>query len=432
MFILSCGVFGFLLPAQVQAQTNFRSGYVLPLSGDTLRGEIDFRDGRLNAQRCRFRSNVQAEVVEYQPAQVRGYGSTAGSRDYLSFSVPTSNNATAQPHFLEVLVEGPASLYYMRDAEQREEFYLGLANQPLAILKHGFAQVVNGTERTTVIETGYRNTLAAALANCVVVERKLRTLPFQESALIKVVSTYNQECAGYKPVRAQSTAAKSHLVLGVVAGVAQQKLSYNGYPFQNGFVARDTYTGVVAGPTLRFTSGRLGQRVSIVVSALYSPEKFEVSQELNSNPSQNHPFHYNFGVTYLRVPLMVRYTVGNGKVKPFGEAGFAIGYAFKVKYTADQYDFGKSVYVPAQGPFSGSNGSFRDVETGFAGGVGVGTSVGGRVLSVQVRAERANGFSRSLDIGTSISRLYGLLSFDLTKQLPTGRFQPGAQTPGKL
>ena len=45
-----------------EAQTNFRAGYMLPLAGDTLRGEVDSREGRINARRFRFRSAPEPTI----------------------------------------------------------------------------------------------------------------------------------------------------------------------------------------------------------------------------------------------------------------------------------------------------------------------------------------------------------------------------------
>ncbi|MGI4863169.1 MAG: hypothetical protein ACRYFZ_04550 [Janthinobacterium lividum] len=46
---------GWACPATVQAQVDFRPGYIVRPAGDTVRGDIDYRDARFNARQCRFR-----------------------------------------------------------------------------------------------------------------------------------------------------------------------------------------------------------------------------------------------------------------------------------------------------------------------------------------------------------------------------------------
>jgi hypothetical protein len=74
--IKSLFIVGSIMVAAVsaQAQANFLPGYVVPLAGDTLRGEVDFRDSRANAQRVRFRANKEATVILYAPIELRAYG----------------------------------------------------------------------------------------------------------------------------------------------------------------------------------------------------------------------------------------------------------------------------------------------------------------------------------------------------------------------
>ena len=61
--LLWVAVLSGLMSTRLLAQANFQPGYVLPLAGDTLRGEVDLQEGRLNAKACRFRPMAAAEVV---------------------------------------------------------------------------------------------------------------------------------------------------------------------------------------------------------------------------------------------------------------------------------------------------------------------------------------------------------------------------------
>ncbi|MFC7667878.1 hypothetical protein ACFQT0_11120 [Hymenobacter humi] len=274
LFLVS---YGFLLSFahDAQAQTNFRPGYVLPLAGDTLHGEVDSREGRLNAQRARFRTSAEAPVTTYSPAELKGYGLTAENRHYRSLPVAVGG-AASKPYFLEILVDGPASLFFMRDSEQREMYYVASAKLPLAPLEHGMQQEVKNGQTYMREQKTYRNMLAAALAGCPVVQGQLPRLPFQENALRKIVSLYNSDCAGYQPLRPQPGATTTHVTWGLMAGAVQHRLSYTGFPYKDGETTHQTHSGLAVGPVFQVSSSRVSQRLSLGWACSTSPKSMRL------------------------------------------------------------------------------------------------------------------------------------------------------------
>jgi hypothetical protein len=391
------------------AQTNFRPGYVLPLTGDTLRGEVDSREGRTNAQRCRFRATAQAEVTTYQPADLRGYGLPLEQRHYRSLPV-TIAPAPVRSYFLEVLVDGPAKLYFLRDAEQHESFYVESPKQPLTLLEHS-KTIVQGNGIAKIEEKNlYRNTLAAALAGCVQAQSKLPNLPFQESALRQVVNLYNQ-CVGYAAPQAKFAGVPTHATIGIMAAVSGQRLYFDGFPFASDITSQQT--GFAIGPVLHVSSSRVSQRLSLVVALLYEPEKYEVGP--SRNPYASPDARVRFDLAYLRLPVMVRYTYPRGKIVPIAEAGFTIAYAVKTDVSSGAIVNGRYTAFSSSVTELLAN-SMRSTQVAFGAGLGLRTHVaGGRAIALLARAERSNGFTNSNDTGTSTAHLYGVLTFDLTK-----------------
>ena len=414
LFILFCLLSALSAPF-AHAQANFRPGYVLPLTGDTVRGEVDSREGRLNAQRCRFRATAGGAVTTYAPAELRGYGFTAENRFYRSLPI-TIAPAGGQSYFMEVLADGPASLYFLRDAEQHESYYVVSPKLPLTLLEHGSKRTENGNRVYMQELTGYRTTLIAALANCPAVQNQLPSLPFQEEALRRVVIIYNISCAGGAAPRAQPAPAKLRATLGIMAGVARQKLSYgNGIPF--GFDISSSHTGYIVGPMLTLSSTRASQRLSLVVAALYEPEKYVIEGvgKVFAAGAGTY-FRHSFDLGYLRVPVMIRYTYPRGKVAPFAEAGFTMAYATKANTVAEELN-SKGVFIASQTQIAGPTGdNFRSFQAGLGGSLGLSSRLAsGRSVSLLVRTELANGFNGISGSSNSVLHLYGLLSFDLTK-----------------
>ena len=61
------------LCAVVNAQRNFKSGYIITLTGDTIKGYIDSRGDIKNYKRCVFKENEENSSAEYSPEEIRAY-----------------------------------------------------------------------------------------------------------------------------------------------------------------------------------------------------------------------------------------------------------------------------------------------------------------------------------------------------------------------
>ena len=113
-----------------RAQADFRPGYVVLPSGDTLRGEVDYRGALRNSLLCKFRPTAGATVQLLQPKALRAFGYRGGDAYRTALTpLPDSGQIPLQPRvprpfFLQVLVDGPAVLYARRDETDHNHYYL--------------------------------------------------------------------------------------------------------------------------------------------------------------------------------------------------------------------------------------------------------------------------------------------------------------------
>jgi len=92
----------------LKSQTNFQSGYIIKLSGDTLNGEIDNRGDILMSQVCRFRINNKGNETKYLPSDIGGFR-FSNDKYYIS------KNINGKDVFVEFLIKGKINIYYKRD-----------------------------------------------------------------------------------------------------------------------------------------------------------------------------------------------------------------------------------------------------------------------------------------------------------------------------
>jgi hypothetical protein len=97
----------FFFTGILNAQSDFRSGYIINNNGDTIFGNIDYRGDLLMGRICRFK-NSDNSITTYSPTQIAAYRFNDG-KYYISREIK------GNVHFLEFLINGKVNMYYLRD-----------------------------------------------------------------------------------------------------------------------------------------------------------------------------------------------------------------------------------------------------------------------------------------------------------------------------
>jgi len=109
-------VFGLLCYTGISiAQTDFRPGYIIENSGDTIYGQIDYRGDQLMSRICKFKSENK-KVVEYLPEDLKAFR-FIDSKYYVSKDIESGRC------FFEYLIQGKVNIYYLRNKDV-EGYYL--------------------------------------------------------------------------------------------------------------------------------------------------------------------------------------------------------------------------------------------------------------------------------------------------------------------
>ena len=110
LFITVLLVIGRILNAQI----DFRSGYIIMLNNDTVVGSLDYRGDKTMGEVCRFKT---AEFEKaYSPNDILEYRFT-GSKYFISKALNGKNV------FMEFLIQGKINIYYLRDTSG-DHYYL--------------------------------------------------------------------------------------------------------------------------------------------------------------------------------------------------------------------------------------------------------------------------------------------------------------------
>jgi hypothetical protein len=111
----------FVYIGNIQAQQDYRKGYIITGQQDTIYGWVDYRGDVRNAKICLFKKTETGQATEYSPSDIAAYRFMNG-KFYVSKNI--GNADTPKQVFLEYLVNGMAKLYYYCEEGNKEYYYI--------------------------------------------------------------------------------------------------------------------------------------------------------------------------------------------------------------------------------------------------------------------------------------------------------------------
>jgi len=136
----------FLSTRLLIAQTEFRPGYIISNTNDTIFGEIDFRNDKFMSEKCRFKSG-NGEIVFYTPEELLGYR-IYNSKYFVSKRINGKNV------FLEFLINGQINIYYKYD-ETGLHYYLEKVGEKIIEMPYKEQYVVQNGIRNLIKSTDH-------------------------------------------------------------------------------------------------------------------------------------------------------------------------------------------------------------------------------------------------------------------------------------
>ncbi len=109
------------------SQTDFRPGYILTNDNDSIFGAIDYRGDLYMGQTCTFKDS-SGVIKDYNPDGLQAYR-------FIDEKYYVTKEINAQKVFLEYLVNGIISVYYIRN-QKSEHYYIEKEGEDLAELPY--------------------------------------------------------------------------------------------------------------------------------------------------------------------------------------------------------------------------------------------------------------------------------------------------------
>ncbi|MCB2378133.1 PorT family protein [Hymenobacter sp. BT635] len=400
-----------LAPASAQAQSGPQKGYVVLPAGDTLRGTVVLGRASRNALTCEFQAADQFAATQYQPTELRGYGTDMLT--YESQTVPRiadSVGVATMPVFLETITRGPLTLYALSSDGKERYFLGGYRPGKLVELLQRQKQIQQNGRNYLVKQPLYQDTLARAFQSCPDQAKRVTQYSFQAQQLEKAVRSYNT-CAAPELVAKQS-AHRGNFGFGVLVGRSVSDMlamgRNDGSDAQNRSYDGDSYFTV--GLSIAFTPGYKGAPFTVHSGVLYERNR---SFEEKAVPALMGGENVKLKLSYVVIPAMLRYSIGHGRLRPYAEAGGSARLLAGV--SEDEVYFTSSddkVYPQFTYSLLGGQKTFA-----FGLGAGAGLELrlpNGQQLSLGLRAEKTSGPSL-LYGGSTFTNVNALLGYTFSK-----------------
>jgi hypothetical protein len=352
------------------AQHDFREGFCITNSHDTISGFINYEEALGSIKRVKFKKKKKDEAYYYYPADVVAFG-FYGDKYYESILMEDESSRV----FMQVLVRGLATLY-----KYNGNFFIrkGDSFKPLEAKE----KLVEVEGRTYLRPSkAYIGTLNYLLFDCEEVHNDIKSIKVVEKSLIKLVKKYNN-CMGAPQQVYKEQKPWSSLAFEPAFGLVSSSLTKT--TWKNNLSVRETERGIAqslfrpfGGITVDISSPRVVESLSLQLGLFYLQPHYYAEP----GPGRLIP-DTDIQLQELKFPLSLRYTHKVRSINWYGSLGGSVSKLF-----SDQ--------TPRldRRTFSMSSNLF-----GAWGGVGAQTALYKNLMGfIEIRYERTNSLEGSKD-----------------------------------
>lgn len=399
------------------SQKNYLPGYIVNSNMDTIHGLIDYKNWSKNPDQIKFLNNDQ--VMDYDPLSVKAFkvknelyvGAVVdieiSSRIVGSLQTGPAMQIEKDTIFLQTLIEGPKSLYYIRNYAENDNFYI-FQNGNYQILEYKKYVINSGDNKVEVENKKYTGQLVLFLNDCPVISSKIKNARYSKNDLVNLFKQYYHACSDYQ-IHYEKVKEKISSEFGITAGIAKTTLNFNASANEFDFLLNSNYQ-----PTINATVGgffkiifprNLGRWVLNNELAYTSFNLDGTYTEIRSEFLRTN-YHSKFEYAYIKLNNMLQYRYPVNKLFLYANIGISNGFVISEfnEVSVEEIIYSNTyTYSKAAIPYTSKT------EQCLVFGLGINRNR----FSVETRGEIGNGISVTGSVSSSSSRLYLLMGFTL-------------------
>ena len=217
------------------SQKNYLEGFVINMKGEKISGLISYKNWKQNPYKISFKENKNSQVIFYSPLQIKEfkvkdeiYKSAIVDKE-ISSRVTHDLDDHPRLHlkkdtiFLQTLIEGDKSLYYLKDKKNKAHFYIKEDNTYKYLRHKTYLRKKNGKEEIGEVKE-YLGQLGAYLNDCPSLYKKLSSTKYERESIEKLFKFY-YDCT-HSDVSFKKERERMKFRFGVLAGMSLIKLEF--------------------------------------------------------------------------------------------------------------------------------------------------------------------------------------------------------------
>jgi hypothetical protein len=297
------------------AQSNYKPGYVITLSNDTVYGWIDFRTDNANSKMCRLKVEEKTEPTEYLPGEITGYRFTNGGKYYVSRDIVL--NDINQKVFLEYLVQGIMNLYYYYNDQQAYYFFENESGEMKLVTRK--PNVITNDE--LVVDTKYKGVVSYIFRDYQPIAQKSKDLKFNQKSFIGIAKKYHEEvcttgeeCIVFENRRPDNPSVE----ISVSAYAGMNSFDYSFYCREDVY-ASTTDESPAFGLGINFKNPRWSQSFSLQFDVYTSKHKTQTYKYLPALGG----YSFDYKADMLFFSIGIKYEYPKYRLRPVAEIGMS-------------------------------------------------------------------------------------------------------------
>lgn len=329
MKLFLTSIFFLVLTALSFGQTNFRPGYIITNSLDTIRGKIDYRGDVRNMKVCHFVSEVNSETQEYFPGQIHGYRFVDDGKYYISKYLDMEE--VQDTVFVEFLLKGITNLYYYKKTfystyllEEKGGELLELQQEEMEVKRDGKLYMVENNR--------YLGTLNYAFSDCPNLYNDIKKTELSHESLIKITRKYHDYvCDDEQCVIYEKSLPSLMVKIMPAIGYSMSSIHLTSLSFSD--VEMDPSFSPFFGFWLDWHLPQVNERWSLLTG-------ITLQEDYYFGHKENHPYayasayrDYHFFSTNVSTNLAFKYTYPKGDFVPVFFVGGSLIIEIDEEYT---------------------------------------------------------------------------------------------------
>lgn len=365
------------------SQNDYRNGYIINNNNDTIHGFINYKGNRANAKMCHFKKEINSEVQEFSPNDIKAYRFIDNKFYVSKLLKPDSNDKL----FLEILIDGIADIYYYRD-NIGEHYLIDNGDGKLYELKNDEKEVVINNQKFVRRSKEYIGMLRYFFSSAPSLSQEIDNTVLNHKSLIRITEKYHKQvCTNEECIVYEKKLPKKKALFGPILGLNVTNVSVVNNFTDDYYYLRNSHFQTAIYPSIGlFYNNNLfywNERLNFQYEITYRRVNLKSSSSfIGQSTGINYQNDIKLIQNSINNSFILEYEFTNYKIRPSIQLGGFVNYYFSNnykrnlvallnndvfltveyhKYPFSKYDYGVNIGVGFKGKLTNNRGFFIDM-----------------------------------------------------------------------